>query len=62
MQHFKYKYVVRFLDVRSHDLPISGSILQAQAKIVVKRPRKEDFKALNRWLESFYTRHEIIFG
>ena len=51
-----------FLDSRSQYLPISGPVLQAQAKLVAKRLNKEDFKVSNGWLESFRVRHEITFG
>ena len=51
-----------FLDARSRNLPISGPLLQAQAKLVAEKLNMPDFKASNGWLESFRTRHEITFG
>ena len=36
-----------FLDARSQNLPISGPILQVQAKLVEKRLNKEDFTPAN---------------
>lgn len=48
-----------FLDARTRNLPISGPILQTQAKIIAKRLQKNDFKASNGWLECFCKRHGI---
>lgn len=48
-----------FLDARTRNLPVSGPILQEQAKLIAQRLGKEDFKASNGWLESFRTRHNI---
>lgn len=50
-----------FSDNRARNLPISGPMLQEQAKQIAQRLGKTDFKASNGWLESFRSRHEISF-
>lgn len=50
-----------FLNARAKNLPISGPILQFQAKQIAERLGKNAFKASNGWLQSFRNRHEISF-
>ncbi|GBN28399.1 Tigger transposable element-derived protein 4 [Araneus ventricosus] len=50
-----------FVDAKSRSLPISGPILQAQAKDIAEKLGKTDFHASNGWLESFRKRHVISF-
>lgn len=50
-----------FAAARGRNVPISGPIIQAKAKIVAANLKMEGFKASNGWLESFRNRHIIKF-
>ncbi|GBN92834.1 hypothetical protein AVEN_200569-1 [Araneus ventricosus] len=49
------------VDSSSRNLPISGAILQVQAKDIAEKLGKSDFHASNVWFESFRKRHGIYF-
>ena len=50
-----------FAAARSHNIPVSGPILQEKAKYVSHILNIPNFKASNGWLESFRRRHNISF-
>ena len=47
---------------RSKDVPISGPILQSKALQIAKELNINTFMASNGWLQSFCTRHNIVFS
>ncbi|GBN07022.1 hypothetical protein AVEN_253769-1 [Araneus ventricosus] len=50
-----------FLEAKSRNMPISGPILQDQAKDIAEKLGKTDFRASNGWLKSFRKRHGVSF-
>lgn len=48
-----------FVSTRSKGLPISGSLVQEQAKNIAEKLGNSAFKASNGWLDSFKKRHNI---
>lgn len=51
-----------FLAARAKNLPVSGPILQSQALAVAEKLKVTNFKASTGWLDSFKTRHKIVFN
>lgn len=50
-----------FKDITSRKLPRSGPLLQEETLMFAKDLRNTDFKASNKWLESFQKRHNLAF-
>ena len=50
-----------FQDASARRAPISGPLIQEQAKIFAEEMGNTVFKASNGWLESFLKRHNIVF-
>lgn len=48
-----------FQGVRSKNTPVSGPLIQEQARIYAEQLHKDDFKASNGWLSRFKIRHNI---
>lgn len=49
-----------FVNARAKNLPISGPILQAEAKNFAEKLKQPNFKASNGWLHTFKKRHNIV--
>ena len=49
-----------FVDAKSQNLPVSGPLIQSQAKIIAEKLGNYTFKASNGWLESFRKRNNIV--
>ena len=50
-----------FVNARSHNVPVSGPLLQAQAEIIAKKLGYNDFKCSGGWLDRFQKRYQIVF-
>ena len=53
-----YKY---FLNVRSHNIPVSGPMLKEKAMAYARQLQIADFKGSDGWLDRWKTRHGITF-
>jgi hypothetical protein len=51
-----------FVSARAKAVPVSGTLIQAEALVTEKKLGKDDFKASDGWLESFKRRHNIVFN
>ncbi|KAK9731729.1 Tc5 transposase DNA-binding domain [Popillia japonica] len=51
-----------FVSAQSKNLPISGTMLQSQALNVPKKLVNATFKASSGWLDSFKSRHNIVWN
>jgi hypothetical protein len=51
-----------FVSARAKGVPVSGTLIQAEALETAKKLGKGDFKASDWWLESFERRHNIVFN
>jgi hypothetical protein len=51
-----------FVSARAKGVPVSGTLIQAEALETAKKLGKDNFKASNMWLESFKRRRNIVFN
>lgn len=49
-----------FINAKSQNLPVNGTLLKAQAKLIAEQLGNNSFKASNGWLESFRKRNSIV--
>jgi len=49
-----------FVTARSKNIPISGPIIQSKARRIAEEMLNTEFKESNGWLESFKSRHNIV--
>ena len=50
-----------FVNARSHNVPVSGPLLQAQAEVIASKLGYNDFKCSGGWLDRFQKRYQIVF-